>query len=441
MSNKTKSAGFVQIAILTSAMLTVAAKPAGARPVQIVVDPTSAQSSIMIQGTQIVESHGNASEVRMASPEPTEDDYIEISFYFANHSDRPINIGPENVSASTLEPVPYDKLVVEQDRREGRRKFGNFLATFANTLAAADAGNQYGSFSYSGISSNGTMSMGSGSVTTYNPYLARRAQAEATIENQDRTERMRQSFAVTRSGLKANLRTTTIPPGYTISGIMTFKVPKALTRASRSQDFSISILVGTDRHVLAGYIGPIDTLPPVATLNDALPSTRYVTSPQNPAARPGRLASTPATIPAPTQLAPARSPAAGNVKSVEEYTFPANDGAVKIEAFRRGEYAGRPDMLATLAKQGFAPAQNELGTLYQLGKGVRQDDREAVRLFQLAARQQYRDAQMNLGWMLETGRGTRRNLVAAKQYYTLAARAGDPLARSRLVELSALQQK
>jgi len=114
------------------------------------------------------------------------------------------------------------------------------------------------------------------------------------------------------------------------------------------------------------------------------------------------------------------------------YQSTANFGGATIQAFNRGEYAGQPEQIAALAKQGFAPAQNELGTLYQLGKGVPQNNAEAVRFYQLAAAQGMRDAQANLAWMYENGQGVVKNIATAKRYYDLAAKQGDRIAATRL---------
>src|SRR5262249_51875654 len=58
------------------------------------------------------------------------------------------------------------------------------------------------------------------------------------------------------------------------------------------------------------------------------------------------------------------------------------------------------------AHQSYAVAQNNLGTLYARGRGgLVQDEREAVRLYKLAADQGNAVAQNNLGWFYENGKG------------------------------------
>ena len=59
------------------------------------------------------------------------------------------------------------------------------------------------------------------------------------------------------------------------------------------------------------------------------------------------------------------------------------------------------------AEQGDASAQNRLGIMYEAGRGVPQDDAEAVRWWRLAAEQGYAYAQTNLGGMYGAGRGVK----------------------------------
>ena len=56
------------------------------------------------------------------------------------------------------------------------------------------------------------------------------------------------------------------------------------------------------------------------------------------------------------------------------------------------------------AEQGDARAQFALGFMYRDGRGVAQDDTEAVRWYILAAEQGNADAQFNLGFMYVEGR-------------------------------------
>jgi len=57
------------------------------------------------------------------------------------------------------------------------------------------------------------------------------------------------------------------------------------------------------------------------------------------------------------------------------------------------------------AAQGNADAQCNLGLMYATGRGVSQDDQEALKWYRLAEEQGQPRAQYNLGMMYENGQG------------------------------------
>ena len=61
--------------------------------------------------------------------------------------------------------------------------------------------------------------------------------------------------------------------------------------------------------------------------------------------------------------------------------------------------------LRARADAGEASAQFNLGWMYTEGRGVPQDDAEAIAWYRRAAEQGNADAQFNLGWMYANGRG------------------------------------
>lgn len=85
-----------------------------------------------------------------------------------------------------------------------------------------------------------------------------------------------------------------------------------------------------------------------------------------------------------------------------------------------------PDFKKTLqaAGQGYAAAQYNLGLMYDQGRGVRQDDAQAVQWYRKAAEQGDAEAQFNLGVMHADGRGVRQDPVQAEQWYRKAAEQG-----------------
>ena len=60
------------------------------------------------------------------------------------------------------------------------------------------------------------------------------------------------------------------------------------------------------------------------------------------------------------------------------------------------------------------------------GRGVAQNDVEAVRLYRKAADQNFANAQNNLGWMYLNGRGVARDLNKAGIWFRKAASSSDP---------------
>jgi TPR repeat protein len=82
----------------------------------------------------------------------------------------------------------------------------------------------------------------------------------------------------------------------------------------------------------------------------------------------------------------------------------------------RGDYATAMQEWLPLAEQGDAKAQNNLGFLYNFGRGVAQDYAEAAKWYRLAAEQGNANAQYNLGVFYEQGRGVSQDTAAATKW-------------------------
>jgi TPR repeat protein len=68
--------------------------------------------------------------------------------------------------------------------------------------------------------------------------------------------------------------------------------------------------------------------------------------------------------------------------------------------------------------------------------GLTKDEREAARLYKLAADQGNALGQANLGFFYESGRGgLAKNVAEAKRLYELAADQGNAWARDRLAQI------
>ena len=88
--------------------------------------------------------------------------------------------------------------------------------------------------------------------------------------------------------------------------------------------------------------------------------------------------------------------------------------------------------LEAKAKEGDASAQLSLGRAYDSGKGVPQNDQQAVKWYRAAAEQGNATAQDSLGVMFSSGRGVERDKAQAVQWYRRAARQKNPTAMFNL---------
>ena len=90
------------------------------------------------------------------------------------------------------------------------------------------------------------------------------------------------------------------------------------------------------------------------------------------------------------------------------------------------------DALRVRAEAGDAFEQFFLGSRYNSGRGVPQDDAEAVRWYRMAADQGHATAQANLGVMYADGQGVPQDYVEAVRWYRLAADQGQADAQDTL---------
>ncbi len=90
-------------------------------------------------------------------------------------------------------------------------------------------------------------------------------------------------------------------------------------------------------------------------------------------------------------------------------------------AYKRGDYATALRYWRSLAEQGDAHAQYNLGQMYRYGHGVPQDYAEAVKWWRKAAAQGNAEAQFFLGHMYDSGKGVAQDDAQAYMWYNLAA--------------------
>ena len=103
-----------------------------------------------------------------------------------------------------------------------------------------------------------------------------------------------------------------------------------------------------------------------------------------------------------------------------------------VAAYQRGDFAAAFQLFRPLAERGDASAQSNLGVMYEQGRGVAQNYREAMRWFRLAAVQGNASAQSNLGVMYYKGQGIAQDYAEAMKWYRLAAEQRNPEAQFNL---------
>lgn len=95
------------------------------------------------------------------------------------------------------------------------------------------------------------------------------------------------------------------------------------------------------------------------------------------------------------------------------------------DAYDRGDYHVALREFKTLAEKNDARGQYALAIMYDLGNGVKQNSKEAVKYYQLAAVQGFADAQNNLGVMYDQADGVDTDYKEAMKWYLLAAERGN----------------
>ena len=76
-----------------------------------------------------------------------------------------------------------------------------------------------------------------------------------------------------------------------------------------------------------------------------------------------------------------------------------------VKAYESGDYTEAHRLILDIAKSGDARAQFNIGNMYNEGKGVTQDFKQAMKWYRLSAEQGYAMPQYNLGVMYDRGTG------------------------------------
>lgn len=106
-----------------------------------------------------------------------------------------------------------------------------------------------------------------------------------------------------------------------------------------------------------------------------------------------------------------------------------------VDAYKKSDYPAAHREFLSLAKQGMAAAQSNLGLMFSRGHGVTRDDAEAAYWYGLAANQGLGIAQHNLGVLFKNGEGVPRDPMQALMWLYLSLDNGYVAAKDSVASL------
>ena len=104
--------------------------------------------------------------------------------------------------------------------------------------------------------------------------------------------------------------------------------------------------------------------------------------------------------------------------------FSKNLTELGSEAYDKGDYQKAAQLYQKACDSGEAGGCSNLGVLYQIGKGVKQNYQKAAQLYQKACDGGEAVGCSNLGISYQNGQGVKQNFSTAKQYYGKACDLG-----------------
>lgn len=108
-----------------------------------------------------------------------------------------------------------------------------------------------------------------------------------------------------------------------------------------------------------------------------------------------------------------------------------------IYELNRGEFHAAIEQFSPLVDEGYAPAQYQMGVIYQKGYGVPKDGMKALALFELSAKQNYSDAQFELAVIYSEGKLVKQDMRKAYSLTHKAAKKGLASAQFNLAVMHA----
>jgi TPR repeat protein len=105
-------------------------------------------------------------------------------------------------------------------------------------------------------------------------------------------------------------------------------------------------------------------------------------------------------------------------------------------AYKKNDYKTARELWLPIAEQGEIRAQFFMGFMHDMGFGVPENDKEAIKWYQLAAEQGDARAQLFLGFLYDFGIGVPENDKEAIKWYQLAAEQGYNEAKINIIQLT-----
>lgn len=259
--------------ILTSTICALALVGTPALAAEYVLDVTAKaeQTSRFEDGREAVDDASPASSVRILEPRQQTPKQGGFRIYVLNNSEKPFNFGPECITVkmpdgTSVAMLTYQDLLKQERRRAAWQALAVGLAAAGRNMQASQAGNSYGTATYSG-NSYGTFgstpytanSFGTATYSGYNAGAAFAAQAIANEQNKRDMQAMQLSQAAKREDLAQVMKTTTVDPGQAFGGIVQYMIPSAVRSSKTPIPITIEVRTGDEVHTfqatLAKYKG------------------------------------------------------------------------------------------------------------------------------------------------------------------------------------------
>jgi hypothetical protein len=254
--------------ILATSIFALAFVAGDALAAEYVMDLTAKadQSSRFEDGRKAVDDVTPISSVRILGPRQQTPKQGGFRVYVLNKSGKPLNFGPECISikmpdGTAVAMLTYQDLLKQERRRAAWQALAVGLASAGRNIQASQAGNTYGTATYSGTSS-GTYgstpytanSFGTATFSGYNAGAALAAQSLADEQNQRDLQAMQLSQAAKREDLAQVMKMTTIDPGQAFGGIVQYMIPPVVNSSKVAVPITIEVRFGDEVHTFQGTL-------------------------------------------------------------------------------------------------------------------------------------------------------------------------------------------